>query len=375
MSLAYEEIYTELENDLIKIIAKSVKKIDFETNFEHEKMTGMIGLTDEAVRLIGKASGKAADEIERMIKESGTAVLANDEALYKMAYERGIFQIRPLPLTASPAIREIFRAAMVNAETTLNFTNTSARISAQKAYYRAVNRAYMETYTGVKSFDAAVRDAVKDMAERGITQVTYSGTRENGQEWERRDHIDVAVRRNVLTTVNQSNGLLAIERAREWGSNLVEVSRHLGERPSHAEWSGKIYAIDGTQGRYDNLASATGYGTAGGLKGVNCRHTFWAFVEGISTPIDYDKLGYPDKEENARIYEESQEQRRLEREIRAIKREIAALEGLGEDVGAASLRLKRKQAELRAFIDSTGRTRRRNREWISKTELDKLKKG
>ena len=111
------------------------------------------------------------------------------------------------------------------------------------------------------------------------------------------------------------------------------------------------------------------------MKGVNCRHTFWAFVEGISTPIDYDKLGYPDKEENERIYEESQEQRRLEREIRAIKREIAALEGLGEDSASASLRLKRKQAELRAFIDSTGRTRRRNREWISKTELDKLKKG
>jgi len=41
------------------------------------------------------------------------------------------------------------------------------------------------------------------------------------------------------------------------------------------------------------------------------------------------------------------------------------MEGLGEDSEPASLRLKRKQAEIGTFIDSTGRTRRRNREWAT----------
>ena len=39
-----------------------------------------------------------------------------------------------------------------------------------------------------------------------------------------------------------------LTRAKEMGVDLCIVSSHLGARPSHAEWQGKIYSID-----WDNI--------------------------------------------------------------------------------------------------------------------------
>lgn len=72
------------------------------------------------------------------------------------------------------------------------------------------------------------------------------------------------------------------------------------------------------------ISSRKRYGTATGLKGMNCMHDFYLFWEGASVISD-------DLEEPAPVningkeytyYQVSQQRRKMERDIRATKREI-----------------------------------------------------
>ncbi len=71
----------------------------------------------------------------------------------------------------------------------------------------------------------------------------------------------------------------------------------------------------------------------------------------------------PPKEENDKRYEQSQEQRRMERELRYAKRDAAMADAMDdpEAFDRAALRVQRKTADYQAFIDSTGRTPRLDR--------------
>jgi hypothetical protein len=180
----------------------------------------------------------------------------------------------------------------------------------------------------------------------------------------------VAVRRAVITGVNITCARLQLELANEMDCELVEVTSHLGSRPSHAEWQGRIYSIRGATSRYPNLAEATGYGRGDGLCGFNCRHNFYPFFEGLSKP-----LGNPhDTKESEAYYALNQQQRALERNIRKSKRELSAIDGalenardtelkalLEKDFISKSSTLKRREQKLNEFIKENDLTLRRDR--------------
>lgn len=86
-------------------------------------------------------------------------------------------------------------------------------------------------------------------------------------------------------------------------------------------------------------------------------------IPGVTIPQDKQRQ---DKEENDKLYQESQEQRALERSIRAAKRKQAAFKAAGLDDAAADMSktIADRQAAMREFIKETGRTRRYDRESI-----------
>jgi hypothetical protein len=82
-------------------------------------------------------------------------------------------------------------------------------------------------------------------------------------------------------------------------------------------------------------------------------------IAGVSEPVKED---IQSKEENDKQYQDSQKQRALERQIRYAKRNVEMLGDLATD--ADRDKIKQAQAQMRAFIQSTGRTRRYDREQI-----------
>ena len=107
--------------------------------------------------------------------------------------------------------------------------------------------------------------------------------------------------------------------------------------------------------------SSTSYGAPDGLFGINCGHKPPnVFVAGLSVIREEPKES---KAENDRRYEESQKQRRLEREVRKTKREAVMLKNEGDVEGfkQASVQVHSKQHNLQAYCKSSGLTYRVDR--------------
>lgn len=158
----------------------------------------------------------------------------------------------------------------------------------------------------------------------------------------------------------------AVSAAREGLSVLlVEKTGVLGgARPSHAKWQGKVFSrngrvtIDGVT--YEDFRKATGYGRGDGLGGWNCRHTFFPYVPGSSRSwTDKELKALEEKKveyngEKYTEYEASQIQRGIERDIRKLKRTVAAIEATGEDASAERATLRKAQKSYTDFSEQTG---------------------
>ncbi len=143
------------------------------------------------------------------------------------------------------------------------------------------------------------------------------------------NRIDVAVRRAVLTGLNQLTGQVQEANAEKLGAEKFEVTWHSTARPTHQPWQGRVYTKE-------ELVSVCGLGEVDGLKGANCRHDYFPFIEGISERVytdeqleemnrkENEKKAYGGKEYTA--YEATQRQRYLETAIRAQRQKIKLLQ-------------------------------------------------
>lgn len=110
-----------------------------------------------------------------------------------------------------------------------------------KAYQWALDAATLKVESGAISYGQAIKDAVRELASNGLRVVDY----ESGH----RDHVDVAVRRAVMTGVNALNQKYAEQSMEYLGSDLVEVSAHAGARDkdgpngweAHTKWQGRVF--------------------------------------------------------------------------------------------------------------------------------------
>lgn len=231
-----------------------------------------------------------------------------------------------------------------------NLTGTIAD-RAQVQFIQAASAALLKTQSGAFSYSQAMRDAVKSLSTSGISLVTYP----SGHV----DTIETATLRAIRTGISQTAAQITQERMSEYDYDLVLVSQHIGARPSHAQWQGKMYSMFGKTPGYALLSEATGYGTVTGLCGANCRHSFGPAIEGYNP---YESI---DRKKSDAVYETIQTQRQYEREIRADKREVLILrsamdqyeegtegyERLQKDYQRASAKLQRHNERLNAWIE------------------------
>lgn len=234
-------------------------------------------------------------------------------------------------------------------------TVTGRRSQNLTAYFQsAIDLAMLKTRTGVCDYNSAIKTAVKGLAKEGVSVIDYASGRYC--------HLDVAVRRATLTGLNQMASLQNREITNALGLPLAEVTAHQGARPTHAQWQGKVYQIEGSSKKYKNLAMATGLGTATGLLGVNCRHQWYGFAEGMPRAWtdemlkDIDPPDFEYRGKNYTAYQATQRQRQLERMMREKKREIVGYDALGDvaknEFDTASLELKELRKEYKSFSDA-----------------------
>ena len=268
------------------------------------------------------------------------------------------------------AIYEQTKQTMRNLTRSMGFLVDAGRtmLPPAKAYQWALDNATMQIQSGAISYNQAIKSSVQQLA-GGLKVVNY----ESGHV----DHIDVAVRRAVMTGVNQICDQYTNQSAEYLETRYFEVSAHSGARDkpgaspwsSHKEWQGKVYYQSESGepdplGLYDDLVETTGYGYVDGLTGANCRHHKYPYVPGVSERTYTDEqlehiddgLGCTFDGKTYTAYEATQMQRRIERQIRAQKKLRNAYKeaGLSEDVTAANIKLRRLNAEYSRFSKAAG---------------------
>lgn len=360
----YERYQATVINDIARRLAK-LGKVTSASAWQMQRLIESGALYEFALAKIAKLTGMSEAVLREAFRKGGVQAMRFDDAIYRAV------GLNPLPLNLSPVMAEVLAAGLRRTNGQLvNLTRTTA-LSARQAFERAADLAYMQITSGAFDYDSAIRQAVTELAADGLRVIHYSG---------KRDLLDVAVRRAALTGVNQTVGDMQIARADEMGCDLVQVSAHVGARPSHAVWQGKIFSRSGTHPKYPDFATSTGYGTGPGLCGWNCRHSFYPFFEGVSEPAytaaelrDYANRRVTYRGREMTVYEASQLQRGIERSIRRAKRVAGALEAAGLDATAARARVMHRQAQMRAFLRETGLRRQPEREQVY--DIIRAKKG
>ena len=350
------ELYAEVEADIIADMCARLSKMDFipSAEWQYKKLTEMGYAHDGILKRLSAVSGATKKEIEQLMTKSGIQALKADSVIYNKV------GLSPPAINASPALQQVLQAG-INSTNGLfeNLTRTTTN-TATRQFENMLDKAWLQITSGAFDYNTAIKSAVKDLASKGIQSVTYP----TGHT----DHLDVAVRRAVVTGINQTALKLQDTLADELGSDLVEVTAHSGARPLHAEWQGKIFSRSGTHTKYPDFKKLTGYGTGAGLGGWNCRHSFFPYFEGMEqvyTQTELDEMNakkYEYNSEKLTEYEATQKQRAIERNIRKWKREYIGMESAGQPTDEAVAKLAKWRSIQRNFIKQTGLKRQYARE-------------
>lgn len=352
-------LWQQVEEDILRDIARRIVKADGITEtaaWQLLRFEQTQALHQDVVQLLAKYSGRTQTAIRRMLQAAGTETLASDDEIYRA------LGFSPSDINTNPQLLNLLNAGYRQTwGAWRNLTATTAD-TVTGEFEDAMDRAWLQTSTGAFDCNTAARRAVDDLAKRGLKAIRYP----SGHT----DTLEVAVRRCVLTGVNQTACGLQLARMEEMGCEYVEVSAHSGARSDgsrgpadHAHWQGKVYHLGGavlTDGvLYPDFAAATGYGSGEGLAGWNCRHNFHPFWPGLSvrsyTEERLEALNARDVAYDGKLYtryEIRQMRRGLERRVRAAKRRYITAQAAGGDTAAAAARLQNARRALADFVNA-----------------------
>ena len=384
LSEPVEDAYLECIDRLIANIAKHLGtgKAFRTADWETRKLAELGQLTQENAKIINEATKRVPKEIRMALEQSSRIALQDIEKLIADAIKSGAVEQAPTDSTID-ILEELMERALEEA----NLTNTTMLQSSQAAYVKAVNdtvswqnfsygplgeqkilealnQGAIAAITGAETRTQALTKAISQMVDRGI----YGFVDKAGRHWSPEAYMSMCIR-----TASHNASIDSIRaRQQDYNSDIFQVSTHAGARPLCYPYQGRFFTW-GTEGgtftdgsgrghRYSPI-SETSYGQPAGLFGINCGHYPLPQIPRVTIPQDKPE---PDKEENDEEYQLSQEQRRLERNIRDAKRKEEAFRKAGLEDAAENQQKKvtMRQAEMRAFIQSTGRTRRYDREQI-----------
>lgn len=332
------QIYQNLELQIIEEIATRIANFGYANTvvINNLKIAEEMGfLYQDIIRLIAEYNNTTVEEVNRIFYEAGEKSLKFDDQIYK---ENGL---NPVPLKQSESIKQTMNATIIRTAGNLQNLCMTTASTAQSQFYNAINMAYMETSTGVKSYTQAIVDEIKKLSKQGAVIEYPSGAKRS---------LESAIRTNVVTAVNQNCGKLQELRADEVGCDLMELSAYSGARPEHAKWQGKIVSRSGKRG-YLSLRDI-GYGEVTGFKGVNCHHDWYPYFEGSTRTYTNKQLKDWQNEkvtyngQQISVYDATQIQRKIERQIRQDKKDLRAQQAILTS-NNKEIKIEEVEAEIR----------------------------
>lgn len=349
-----ERTMSELEMRIMADIVRSIRVNGFSTAKADWQMQRMIQL------------GESEENIKQWIRE---ALEATDEEIdhifsdtvYEQyyGYQRAYGEVgrKQIPFAENLELQVLLKSVKVQTKAEFrNLTNSLGFVirnpgtgkicyhPLMQFYRETLDGAVMDIVSGAVSYDVAIGRAINAMTNSGLRTVYYDSGHSN--------RVEVAARRAVMTGFRQVQGKINEQAARNLGTDVYEVTYHVGARPEHQVWQGKVYT-------YEQLQSVCGLGSVTGLHGANCYHDYHPFIPGVSvrnyTDEELDEMmeeentpkEYQGKEYTA--YQALQKQRLMERGMRKTRQDIKLLLEGDADEDSIILKKARYQGEMQKY--------------------------
>ena len=355
------KIFQSMGNTIMNDVVARILENDMITRQADWEIYRMVQLGEsmDVIRAhIAEALGMSTEAIEYLFDDLIAEGYARDEALYNAVGKDFIPFSENVQLQQTiEAVKDQTLGTFKNITGTLGFAtkvNGARQVLSIKDYLHSkLDKASMMKLNGTYDYNSLVRETVKEMTKGNVVSIDYTSGVSN--------KIDVAVRRALVTGINQVTAKISEDNMTKLDTKFVETSYHSTARPTHQPWQGRVFywdkdnpnaEIDYEGVHYKSFIKETEYGDVAGLCGANCRHTFYAFIPGVSTrnytDEELDKMNASEnvtKKYNGKdytVYEATQKQRAFERAMRAKREEIDLYKkaGLPDDsdevVGARS---------------------------------------
>ncbi|MEV4806772.1 phage minor capsid protein [Nonomuraea sp. NPDC049421] len=228
--------------------------------------------------------------------------------------------------------------------------------------FQEVNRSFVgRALTGAETIDQVVERELRDYARRGVTRFVDRA----GKTWDLPTYAEMTVRTSVIRAASDGH----VRTLAANGHRFVIVSRDAITCPRCAPFEGEILAIadDGPTGEVEvthfltdepmtiEVRATIEFARRVGLQHPNCGHSMSLYTPGVTQR--------PARPASTATYEDAQQQRRLERELRTAKR-IAATARTPREQKDARAKARRLSAQLDELAEAKGLPRRRRQERV-----------
>ena len=355
LTVKVSNIFSELEVRIMTDIVRRIKENSFASASVAWQISRLqqLGMAEEDIRGWIQSALQATDaEMDRIFSDEVYKQYYEQEHFFKLA---GMQQI---PLEENFVLQQLIEATKKQLQGEYkNLTGSMGFAIRNPATGRIQSSPLLEYYR--TTMDQAVIDIksgafdYNTVLKRTVNQMTASGLRYIEYDSGHRDRIDVAARRAILTGFRQVQGKIMEMLANQLGTDLYEVSYHVGARPTHQPWQGKVWSMQ-------ELKQVCGLGEITGLKGINCYHDYKPIPPGAKRTYTDEQLQKMLEEENTpkeyngkqyTTYEALQQQRKMERGMRAQRQKIKLLQQGGADEQEIILAKAKYQGQMQTYKD------------------------
>jgi len=217
-------------------------------------------------------------------------------------------------------------------------------------YRRVIGYGVADLATGSINLRQSVQRSLDAFAAAGITSFVDSA----GRSWGMPEYAEMATRTGMMRAALAGYADAAVAN----GQDLIIITDHSDECPLCTPWENAVLSLTGAQRNHPDCKGTLDEAVSAGLFHPNCLHSFSVYIPGLT------RIGGGDRqtpEQNAQGYQNRQQMRYMERQVRSWKRRQAAAIDPIDERRAKSF-VDQWQAKLRALTAATGLPRGVGRE-------------
>lgn len=346
-----KDLLKQANNDPTKIIEWRLKNL-----------SQIGGLTDDAIKILSRQTGRSKRQIYEIIKKDGIRVTKQMNRQLAKALKKPVHGVsKDSMLLIDSFARQTWKKMDNHVNESLISRNTRSNAVA-KSYRRILDKTVLNVTHGVKKPERALWDAVYQERNNGLTVLTDKG----GHDWSLEGYTSTVINTTTARVYNDTR----MQSMKEYHSGLAVMSSHPAARPACAEIQGQVVCtIDSSdpdyEDDYDNYPNIYdyGYGDPGGCFGINCQHMLYPYIEGVSHN-DQEEYDPDEAVENEKI---QQKQRYYERNVRANKKNLELAKRANDEdaIKRYSQSVRGYQGKIRKIVkDNDFLTRQYAREQI-----------